>query len=441
MVSIERPLGLAERVIYAFDKASPFNFVVSANIAGILVPEDIRRSLRTVQHRHPLLRVYLEPRSFLSAYFRNSDVNEIPLRIVEASTEHVTSELEQELNSPINTSSGPMARCALIQHIDENQTTLIMSIHHIIGDGASAAVVFRELLEFAGQKSSPPGEPFEAMPPLDTLLPRESKGLSGFYSGLKAILYLVARTFPRYPSGLAKKHFDFSENRQAHIVRLQITGAEFKRLRACSKKESTTVHGALMAALLIAWHRMIDENKTVLIGMGTPVDLRSRLNQKTSNQLSFLQGVAMTPHIVRPDTPFWLLARDAKNEIANSLERGDHISLFKLNSELTTLMLPFLSLFKNGARYFGQICYMSTPSGTGISNLGMAISSQVGGYTINSIEGSVGGSAYFDSGTAVLSVGDVLSWTFVGMNPVFSREQTERLAKLTIEILEDACQH
>jgi hypothetical protein len=83
--ALVRPLGAFERMYHRYQQKSTVHFCVVAELADDLDPAGLDPALRAVQHRHPLLNVYVEdhPRTRLG-FYRPASVPPIPVTVVEA---------------------------------------------------------------------------------------------------------------------------------------------------------------------------------------------------------------------------------------------------------------------------------------------------------------------------------------------------------------------
>jgi hypothetical protein len=189
-----------------------------------------------------------------------------------------------ELAARFDTSSGPLLRATLVR--GDAVSELILAAHHSIGDGISAMYLVRDLLEVME------GHQLDELPARASL--EELAGvteMSGAQPPVPAESGQVGR-----PS-------------VASIASAQIEPALLKALLDRSRKEGTTLEGALLAAILL--DGPID-------GCLAPVSVRN-LCPGISDDF----GVYISSGTALPDPnstqDFWTVARNARNRVARAL--------------------------------------------------------------------------------------------------------------------------
>ena len=117
-----------------------------AHVTGSIGEDVLRRSLDAIQARHPLLRVRIERDGWNRLSFKTSKVPRLPLRIVDESADTWVEEAEKELHEEFPVREGPLMRCTLVRHGQEDNTVLL-SFHHAIGDAISGSFLMRDLFQ------------------------------------------------------------------------------------------------------------------------------------------------------------------------------------------------------------------------------------------------------------------------------------------------------
>ena len=151
------PLSFAQQRLWFLDQLEPgstvYNVPGALRIEGPLGVEVLERCFNEIVRRHEALRTTF------------STVEEEPVQVIAASTKvslpvidisHF-SETEreeearrlalEEANKPFDLRQGPLFRTALIR-LGENDHILLLSLHHIVSDGWSMGVLYRELSTF-----------------------------------------------------------------------------------------------------------------------------------------------------------------------------------------------------------------------------------------------------------------------------------------------------
>jgi hypothetical protein len=180
-VTVRRRLSPTERLVWAAGEVLPVNFAVTARITGRAHPARIRDELAALRRRHPLLGVRLDAPGRWQAWLTSDDVPDPDLRVATATSPDAwTQVVEQELQLPFDTATGPLARFVLLDHGDAFD--LVCVYHHLVADVLSAAFVVRDLLDHvaaprvvrqtsAPRAAIPPPAAAPATPPADDLLP------------------------------------------------------------------------------------------------------------------------------------------------------------------------------------------------------------------------------------------------------------------------------
>jgi hypothetical protein len=140
----ERTLSPMEQTICLADDLCSLNFVMHCELFGELAEESLHAALDKVQARHPLLRMRLDGEDG-NLWFRQG-AGPIPVRIVDGPTSSVATEAEYELHTEFDRRRGPMVRCVWIRH-DLAHATLFATFHHLIGDGISGSLLYRDLMQ------------------------------------------------------------------------------------------------------------------------------------------------------------------------------------------------------------------------------------------------------------------------------------------------------
>ncbi len=148
------PLSFAQELLWLLDNASPgmtaYNLPVTRRIVGSLDVGALERSLRALVARHETLRTRFElvdgePSQIVDApadfMLRRIDLRDIPLGERAGRADTVVTE---RARTPFDLAREHMFRATLVR-IDEEEHILILETHHIVSDGASIGVLFREL--------------------------------------------------------------------------------------------------------------------------------------------------------------------------------------------------------------------------------------------------------------------------------------------------------
>jgi NRPS condensation-like uncharacterized protein len=290
-----RSLGSLEHLFWLLDQHHFVHFAVTALISGRTSPRDWRRALDRLQKRHPILSVCVdgEPNSVPS--FRQADVTQIPLRIVEDEPElRWEVEVGKELARPFNPSRAPLIRAVLIQGARDGAFMLVA--HHSIADGLSLAYAIRDTLDaLAGRFLRPlPWLPSQddMMHVSDSLVDGQEQDQAG------AAMPAVYRPH---------------DNARPTVKGLRLSPGLTSSVRARARQEGSTVHGALCAALALASREVFAPWREIPLRIFSPINARPLLD--VGESCGVFLG-ATTSVFDRQATDFWDIARDARIGVA-----------------------------------------------------------------------------------------------------------------------------
>lgn len=312
----ERSLSPMEQTFYIANEICSLNFTMHCEISGELDEESLCAALAKVQARHPLLRMRLEGEDGRLRYRPGTD--RIPLRIAEGPTSAVVAECEHELHTGFDERRGPMARCVLMRH-GPAHATLLVTFHHLIGDGISGSLLIRDLFQALR------GDALDILPlaeSADRHLPATARGFQGFTRLVSLIGQRLGRAL-RY--GLVsylpvERAASYGERRAAvRMLRFEpeLVGALANRARS----ERTTIHGALAAAIVIAsrpelgpppWH----------LAFSSALNMRDRFSPSIGDDLGLYATLVYSTHRVDGKTSFWPLARELKAGLTEAVDNG-----------------------------------------------------------------------------------------------------------------------
>jgi hypothetical protein len=307
---MNRLLGLEEFKFWVFDRSAPFNVVASARIAGTVDGEAVRAAALGVARRHPVLR----SRVVLSGRPRLVSVEAAvpPMRLAERrDDDHWIFESESEFALAVPIEPGPPWRLALLRGSD--RTDLIITISHVIADGTSILLVMRDLFRALR------GDPLSSLPELpacEEMLPPESfssPGIAGSVSGWwsrSTARRLENLDYGRLVANLRKVG---PTRLRWHELSAKGTDALITRCRA----ERTTVQGALAAAML----RAVAATNAGPVSCFHIVGLRNRLAARAGDDVGLFISHVVSTHAGDRALPFWDLARDARRQVVDAIER------------------------------------------------------------------------------------------------------------------------
>jgi hypothetical protein len=296
-----RYLGPSEAYFWLSNQNSWKHFVVAAQITGETMTASWRDALDAVQRRHPLLGVCIDADESGTPYFRLLPELRIPLQIVPGDApQGWEDEMETELSTPFPVKDAILIRAVLIHEV--HRATIVLTVHHSIADGLSVALIIRDILEALS------GKLLEALPvpqPQEDLCPPPTIQSTELGSKMPE-----APAPPSAPGTLLKR------DRSALRVRgLRLPVELSDRLRERSRREGTTVHGALAAALVFAGRDIHREWRDAPVRVVSPINNRTILGRGDDCALSIIFPVGS----YNPKSPiqFWELANSVRDDLAD----------------------------------------------------------------------------------------------------------------------------
>ncbi|HEV7590558.1 MAG TPA: amino acid adenylation domain-containing protein, partial [Longimicrobium sp.] len=252
------PLSFGQERLWLAEQLDPetgaWNVVLPVRLAGALDVEALRAALAECVRRHPALRTTF-PEVDGAPVQRIAAAGELPLPAEELS--HVAEEEREaalhrrlaELGGrPFALADGPLTRVTLLR-LAEGEHVLLLAMHHIVSDGWSMGVLFRELGALYGACAR--GEPSPLPTPVadyadhaawqrerltDAALAKPLAYWRRALAGAPAVLPLPADR-PGLPAAGARA-----------MHRLRIPDAALDAARAVAREEGGTLFMALLAA-------------------------------------------------------------------------------------------------------------------------------------------------------------------------------------------------
>ncbi|AKJ04229.1 non-ribosomal peptide synthase protein (TIGR01720 family)/amino acid adenylation domain-containing protein [Archangium gephyra] len=148
------PLSFAQQRLWFLEQFQPgntaYNIPVALRLEGPLDTAALERALEEVVRRHEVLQAIIESRGG-EPVLRFSGPLRLPLEPMDLSaldvgprSEAVERLASEESHRPFELSRGPLLRATLLR-LGEREHVLLLTVHHIVFDGWSAGILFREL--------------------------------------------------------------------------------------------------------------------------------------------------------------------------------------------------------------------------------------------------------------------------------------------------------
>jgi hypothetical protein len=359
--SINRPLDPAEAFFFLLDRLSSMNFVVFAERAGTLDPQRVRAALQAVQTEDPLLRARIVWTA-AGLRFEAADDAPIALELADTSAEGWLALIERELARPFAASEAPLARCLLLRW--PGHCVLALTFHHCIADGRSGTELLRRLLGRIANGNSDAVVPARPLPPLHAVFPARFRWEEQ-PEATEQVYEAVMRDYRRHGKPTPLPWLDASApSRVPRLLRIEVPADDLQRLLAASRRNGTTVNGALCAAQLLATRQQLPAGDPAVLFLSCPVDLRPHVEPAQPAAPTALYVTMFgASFAVDAATGFWALAREFTTLARTQLARGDgHLffSLYGLDRAVT----------EPGGEARVHKMVLATPQGSTVSNVG-----------------------------------------------------------------------
>jgi surfactin family lipopeptide synthetase A len=167
------PMSFTQEGLWFLDQLKPgratYNMPVAISLRGLLEVEALERSLNAIVQRHEALRTTFGMREGqpvqMIAPTLNVALSVVDLRgLAEAEEEAEVLRLAtEEAQHPFDLTQGPLLRATLLQ-LGAEESMLMLVIHHIVFDGRSVGVLFRELASLYEAFSTGQPSPLPELP-------------------------------------------------------------------------------------------------------------------------------------------------------------------------------------------------------------------------------------------------------------------------------------
>lgn len=324
------PLSLAQQPWWLAEQLRPGNLAANQRVVrrfrGPLDTGVLERCLAEIVRRHAALRT-----SFVRAGDQPVQVVSpeavVPLRRdclpatlpAEERDAAVSAWIEATTSDPFDLARGPLARAALLQ-VAPDQHLLVLEVHHIVFDGWSGKVLFRELATlypaFARGEASP-------LPPLPLQYPdfaRWQAAQAGDARAAAALAYWKER-LAAAPAPLelpADRPSTGAPDGRAGLVFRLLSAPLAGRLQRLGHEEGATHYMVLLAALQTLLCRLTGQEDVIV---GSPVAGRDHPELETLVGC-FIRSLPMRTDL-SGDPPFRALLRRVREGCGGDLARSE----------------------------------------------------------------------------------------------------------------------
>lgn len=437
-----------ERAFFLLDRGHAFNGCIILSLRGPLSEALLQAGVRRLEARHPLLRVRVErTRAGDDRELRLTDegARPMPIAVVPRHSDGTWQDIAMaELNARFPDDGDHLNRLIWVR--GRVQSELLLVIHHVLVDALSASYAMRDLIQelvalWRGDPL-PPVESLPLRPPLTQLLPAAKRGLSrlahmnAFFS--KHILGGLFRRARKLPHDRDVP----PEQRRTALIHRTLSGAALHRLGDLARKNETTIHAVLCAALLLstvdaAFADEKQKQEPLTLGCWSAVNLRHELEPSVGEELGLYISQVTTFHRLlkkgQPSPSLWQLAREVKDQLGRTLKNGEQY-----------LTLPMIGLFipygKNPGPRFVRRFDGASPAAIGVTNISrLPIPSTFGPFVLDNFHMVVSPSVVTRVLAAITTFADRLNLNLLYAEPLVSRARATAIADGALGYIESAC--
>jgi len=323
-------LSFAQQRLWFLEQLEPGNAAYTMpyaiHLRGVLDVEALQRSIQEIISRHEILRTTFaivdeKPVQVIASTFNfELPVNELEF-LPGANKDTYILELAQEAaRQPFDLSKGPLIRAVLLQ-LAEEEHVLLLTMHHIVSDRWSVAIVLRELALLYDAFITGDPSPLHELPiQYADYAHWQRQWLQG--DRLETQLAYWKRQLANAPArlNLPTDHpRPAVQTFQGANQAVEITKSLTESLKNLSQRESTTLFMTLLAAFMVLLSRYTGQDDVVV---GSPASNRSRTETEE------LIGCFLNTLVLRGDLSGDLSFRELLRRVRNlALDAYDHQDL------------------------------------------------------------------------------------------------------------------
>jgi amino acid adenylation domain-containing protein len=349
------PLSFSQERLWFLDQLEPgstvYNMSSAYRVSGRLDVSALETSLNEVVRRHEVLRTTFKsvdgvPRQVVAAQLT------LPLPVIDLRTD-LPSAREEEVRRhsaefarrPFDLSQGPLIRAVLVRFSDQEHIFLL-SMHHIVSDGWSMAIFFRELSTIYDAYVNGKASPLADLPIqyADYAVWQRNwlqgevleKQLSYWRKQLENISPLnLVTDRPRPPIQT------FHGGRESLVLSKDLT----QLLKELSRKQGASLFMILLAALQVLLHRLTAQDD---VAVGSPIAGRNRT--EVEDLIGFFLNTLVLRTDLSGDPTFTQLLDQVRGVCLDAYAHQDvpfEKLLEELRPERDLSRTPFFQVFLN----------------------------------------------------------------------------------------------
>ncbi|MGO7733204.1 phthiocerol/phthiodiolone dimycocerosyl transferase family protein [Rhizobium leguminosarum] len=294
-----RPLGAFEEFFSLRKQIAPSVIVVGATIEGRIDPAQWLRAVHAVSRHHPLLRsVVRRERDRRPAFYVRERVTLETARVIPLDGADLDAFYASEIVRPFAPHDMPW-RPSLF--LGEERSIIVLSVDHTVSDGRGVVFLIEDLLtaltgnDLMGSVAlAPSHDHLLGLPPNNRYM-RQPQERDAEGDG--------TTVHPAAPMAVPA------------IEHVSIGADGLARIAAAAKRNETTIHGALSAAILYSGARLSAQWRQEPISYVSPIDNRPFLGAPVRLGLFLSRSAGQ---FVAASCDFWQLARKIRQDIISA---------------------------------------------------------------------------------------------------------------------------
>ncbi len=406
------------------NETSPLNFTMACTVAGPLSRENLLFALDEIQRRHPLLRVQIEKLG--NKYRFTPTQSRIPLEKLEATDADLVTVMQRQINTPFHQEQGPLVRCIWFEE-EGGVHHVLLTVHHVIGDGMSGMQLLRDLLTVAGSNSNRNAYTLEALDnhlAMDHRLPPSARNWAGFVNAAKFSALNIFQDIRLGAPDLWTIKGEVSIGNRETIIAFKEFSEDFTdALADRARKEQSTVHAALSAAICLSFAEEFDDKRMVSVKHRSPVNIRKDLEPPADEEVGMFASLAFFRARINQHDDFWTTARSVREQIENQVRRSVPV----VAATVPCRLYRFFRCDRLDNRKMADIWWRYAKSSTGLTNLGRVdLPTHFGDLTVKELHTAVSPGIIGDYTSTVTTFNNRLTLSFMMPAKVFPAARRNR---------------
>lgn len=334
-----RKLGNIEYTWAKMDDFVPVIFVGVLHLTNGPSPDVLQQALNTMQARQLMLRVAFSSHNDDFFFEETGETSPFPMKTLDRTdTTQWRKVTEDHLNTPIETSTPPLARCTYLY--SQEQSELILGFHHTIIDSRSGQAFIHQLLSLCAEISA--DKKIDGKLTASKFLPAMEDMYPPAFSGARRI-WRTASFMVRQMAGeivyrhkLGRKQLLHKDRpTRSRILCIELPEDTTTLLAKSARRRRIPLNSLLQAAMLISVARHQYAGQSLPMRGISFADMRPHLKPPLSADrmgvyISMLQyTVSMSSS---PD--FWALATGIRDQIYQATKQGDKFIAALMSKQL-----------------------------------------------------------------------------------------------------------